>query len=83
VRTAIAEVTPEARRRKTLDVLRLGRDIGDIHEAIVNQLAKAGGDVTVTVEIEASTKDGFADDARRTVGENARTLKFDTSEFED
>ena len=69
--------------RKTLDVLRLGRDIGDIHEAIVNQLAKAGGDVTVTVEIEASTKDGFADDARRTVGENARTLKFDTSEFED
>ena len=66
-----------------LDVLRLGRDIGDIHEAIVNQLAKAGADVTITIEIEASTDDGFADDARRTVGENARTLKFDTSEFED
>ena len=62
--------------------LQLCQHIGDIHEAIVNQLAKAGADVTVTIEIEASTDDGSPDDARRTVGENARTLKFETSEFE-
>jgi hypothetical protein len=39
--------------------------------------------VTITVEIEAAADDGFADDVRRTVSENARTLKFETHEFED
>lgn len=56
---AVVQVAPTRQRRgatrfygrKTLEVLRLARDTGDIHEAIVNQLAKAGDDVTVTIEI--------------------------------
>lgn len=39
--------------------------------------------VTISVEIEATTNDGFPEDVRRTVSENARTLKFETHEFED
>ena len=58
------------------------RDLGDIAEAIVKQLGRADADVTITVEIEATTEGGFEEDIRRTVDENARTLKFDTHEFE-
>jgi hypothetical protein len=39
--------------------------------------------VTITVEIEATAQGGFGDDVRRTVSENARTLKFETHEFEE
>jgi hypothetical protein len=59
------------------------RDLGDIADAVVGQLGRADAEVTITVEIEATADDGFADDVRRTVSENARTLKFDTHEFED
>ena len=52
----------------------------DAHDRLCSLCSTVG--VTVTIEIEATTDDGFADDARRTVGENARTLKFETSEFE-
>ena len=40
-------------------------------------------DLKITVEIEAVKKDGFPDDKARIVSENARTLKFDQSGFED
>lgn len=33
--------------------------------------------------IDATVEGGFGDDVRRTVSENARTLKFETHEFED
>jgi hypothetical protein len=39
--------------------------------------------VKITIEVEAIAEDGFDDDVRRTVSENARTLKFETHEFED
>jgi hypothetical protein len=38
--------------------------------------------VNITVEIEAANPAGFGDDVRRTVSENARTLRFVTQEFE-
>jgi hypothetical protein len=59
------------------------RDIGDIAETIVNQLGRANASITITLEIEAVAEQGFSEDIRRTVDENARTLKFQTHEFED
>jgi len=58
------------------------RDLGDIADAIVAQLGRADAAVTITVEIEATADQGFSDDVRRAVSENARTLKFETHEFE-
>ena len=58
-------------------------DLGDIADAIVAQLGRADASVTITVEIEATAKEGFSDDIRRTVSENARTLKFQSQEFEE
>jgi hypothetical protein len=58
------------------------RDLGDIADAIVAQLGRANAEITITVEIEATAEEGFVDDVRRTVSENARTLKFATHEFE-
>jgi hypothetical protein len=69
--------------RVTLEPLRMLRDIGDIADTIVNQLGRADPSMTITVEIEATAQDGFSEDIRRTVDENARTLKFDVHEFEE
>jgi predicted AAA+ superfamily ATPase len=68
--------------RVRLEPLRMLRDAGDIADAIVRQLGRADATVTITVEIEATADGGFPEDIRRTVDENARTLKFDTHEFE-
>lgn len=69
--------------RTSLEPVRMLRDVGDIADAIVSQLGRADAKITITVEIEATAEDGFGDDVRRTVSENARTLKFETHEFED
>jgi len=70
--------------RVTLDSLRWTRSVTDIAEAIVDQLAKApGAKVTITIEVEADANDGFDENVKRTVTENATVLKLDTSEFED
>jgi hypothetical protein len=69
--------------RVSLEPVRMLRDLGDIAEAVVAQLGRADAEVTLTLEIEATVEAGFAEDVRRTVGENARTLKFDTHEFEE
>ena len=41
-----------------------------------------GGSLTVRVEIEGDS-DGYAEGVRRTVSENAATLKFDQHSFEE
>jgi uncharacterized protein len=69
--------------RVSLEPVRMLRDLGDIADAIVAQLGRAEAVVTITLEIEAIADKGFADDVLRTVSENARTLKFETYEFED
>jgi hypothetical protein len=69
--------------RVTLEPVRLLRDVGQIAEALVAHLdGPAGSRVSITVEIQAESEDGFPQTLRRTVSENARTLKFETSEFE-
>lgn len=66
-----------------LDPLRMGRDAGQIAEAVVQHLASVlGADVAVRLEIDAKIPDGASDEIVRTVTENARTLKFDQHGFE-
>lgn len=49
----------------------------------MNQLAQAeDAKIAVTIEVEATAEDGFGDDIRRTITENAATLKFNDSDFE-
>jgi hypothetical protein len=82
----IDQAAPVPRRfygRVSVEPVRMLRDLGEIADAIVSQLGRADASVTVTVEIEARAEGGFPDDVRRTVSENARTLKFDTHEFEE
>src|ERR1700694_1032207 len=70
--------------RVSLEPVRLLRDVGDIAEAIVRQLGKAGKtNVRITLEVDADCESGFPEDVQRTVTENARTLKFESHEFED
>jgi len=67
----------------TLEPVRLLRDVGQIAEALIAHLNRADGSrVSITVEIQAEAEEGFPEDLRRTVSENTRTLKFETSEFE-
>jgi hypothetical protein len=66
-----------------LEPVRLLRDVGQIAEALIAHLNRAeGSSVRITVEIEADATDGFPEDLRRTVSENARALGFEASEFE-
>jgi hypothetical protein len=69
--------------RISLKPVRMLRDLGDIAEAVVGQLEHADAAVTITVEIEATAEKGFGDDVRRTISENAHTLKLETYGFED
>jgi predicted AAA+ superfamily ATPase len=69
--------------RATIEPVRMLRDLGDIADAIVAQLGRANAEMKITVEIEARAEGGFPDDVRRTVSENARTLKFESHEFEE
>lgn len=69
--------------RVTLEPVRLLRDVGQIAEALIAHLNRPSeSNVKITVEIEAEAEGGFSEELRRTVSENARTLKFDSSEFE-
>jgi hypothetical protein len=86
--------TPEpaaARPRNTryygvakLDPERFGRDINKLYQEVIQHLAAPEGvELEITLEINATRKDGFPDDKVRIVRENASTLKFKDSGFED
>jgi hypothetical protein len=83
-RPPAAAVAAEPHRfygRVVLEPVRFGRDVSQIAEAIITHLAKLpDAQVTITVEVEAQSAAGFPDEVRRTVSENARTLKFDAHE---
>jgi hypothetical protein len=59
------------------------RDVNEVAEAVVGQLERAGAEVSITVEVEAKAPKGFSEGVRRTVSENARTLKFEAQDFEE
>jgi len=54
-----------------------------VQSVIEHFTAKYGTTVTITVDLEAKSPDGFDAKLVRTVKENATTLKFKTAEFED
>lgn len=67
-----------------LDALRVGRDAGRVAEEVIQLLNKhVGADVEVTLEIRASLADGAAENTRRAVNENCRTLRFASFGFEE
>ncbi|RIK10616.1 MAG: AAA+ family ATPase [Acidobacteria bacterium] len=69
--------------RVSSDGMRAARDLQEVADAIVQHLAKVGdASVEMTIEVRAESSGGFPDDVRRTVTENAETLKFDAHEFE-
>lgn len=63
----------------------VGTRLRAIGEEVVRHLAGAQGldQLEVVVEINAETSVGFSDATRRTVSENAQSLRFDESGFED
>lgn len=69
---------------KTLNSDKIAFDFKNIAEEVIANLRAADGTtLTVRIEIEATNPTGFEEDKVRTVSENARTLKFDQSGFEE
>ena len=62
----------------------MGRDAGRVAEEVIQLLNKhVGADVEVTLEIRANLADGAAENTRRAVNENCRTLRFASFGFEE
>lgn len=69
---------------KTLNSDKIALDFKNIaEEVIANLRADDGTELIVRIEIEATNQAGFGDGKVRTVSENAHTLKFDQSGFEE
>jgi hypothetical protein len=67
-----------------IDATRLSRDVDAIASSVVQHLAGLlDAKVTITVEIDAELPSGAPDNVVRTVTENCRTLKFESSGFEE
>jgi len=81
---------PKAKTRKRfhgsveLDSFNVGGDSAKIAEEIIQHFTSVyGNEVRVTLEIQASSQDGFSEAIQRAVQENANTLKFNLAEFEE
>src|SRR5262249_54920141 len=78
---------PEKKRffgSKRLQADRYASDFKKLADEVLNPLgATPGVTLNVTIEVEATASDGFDDATVRTVSENATTLKFEQSEFEE
>lgn len=69
---------------KRLSQDRYANDFKQIADEILAHLAaNPGVEINLTVEVEAIASDGFEDGQVRTISENAGTLKFDQSGFEE
>jgi hypothetical protein len=69
---------------KTLNTEKIAMDFKNIAEEVIAHLrADTSTNLTVRIEIEATDTSGFNENKMRTVSENARTLKFDQSGFEE
>lgn len=83
-----ASSRPQAPRRcylsAPLDAVRANKEVRQILEEIVLHLQNApGAKVTVKLEVEAESSEGFTPDIVRVVSENCRTLKIDRMGFEE
>lgn len=69
---------------KTLDTLRITRDIGQIADEVIQHFSSSkNSQVRISIDIQAVIPDGADEQLVRTVTENCRTLKFDSHGFED
>lgn len=69
---------------KTLNAEKIAMDFKNIAEEVIAHLrGDPTTNLTVRIEIEATDAAGFDENKIRTVSENARTLKFDQSGFEE
>ena len=67
-----------------VDPERYAKEINRLNQEVIQDIAAQDGvDLQITVDIRAVKKDGFPDTVVRIVSENASTLKFDQSGFED
>ncbi len=66
-----------------LDSIRYQRDFEQIVEAILQHLnSEPGATISIQLEIQATSENGFSEQTIRTVSENCNTLKFTSNEFE-
>lgn len=87
-RPADGPVPVVAKRRffgsRTLSPDRYAADFAKVTQEVLQHLAAVPGvQLEVRLEVSAVAPDGFPDDKVRTVGENATTLKFEQSGFEE
>jgi hypothetical protein len=68
---------------KTLSADKIALDFKNVAEEILAHLRDAGTKLVVKIKIEATDTAGFDESKIRTVSENAQTLKFDQSGFEE
>lgn len=68
---------------KTLSADKIAFDFKNVAEEIIAHLRDTGAKLVVKIEIEATDAGGFDESKIRTVSENAQTLKFDQSGFEE
>jgi hypothetical protein len=69
---------------KRLQADRYASDFKKLADEVLGPLgATPGVTLNVTIEIEATTPEGFDDAKTRTVSENAATLKFEQNGFEE
>lgn len=62
-----------------IDSDRYARDIGNVIREVIDRLAGAGARLDITIDIQATKPEGFDESEVRSIGENARVLKFDPS----
>jgi hypothetical protein len=66
---------------KEIDAVRASRDAATIADEVLSHFTDRGKRVRVVLEIEAEDPEGFDDNLRRVVTENANTLGFGHHEF--
>lgn len=66
-----------------LNPIKAKMDFATVMDEVVQQFtAKFGVEVTISVEIQAKSKDGFDEALQRTIKENCNVLGFSSAEFE-
>jgi hypothetical protein len=68
---------------KTLNSDKIALDFKNIADEVIASLRDESTELVVKIEIEATRADGFSEGEIRTLSENAQTLKFEQSGFED
>lgn len=72
--TSVEQPPVEFLMDKTLDAVRVNRDVQLVLEEIVSHLEREGADISLTLHVEAHAGGGFDVPLVRTVSENCKTL---------